>query len=165
MRRFAILVAFLAATIPPAMAADPGNRAPSDKQLPKNDAASLEKAILDSPGPVGCWTNNTGDRIYDCEAREKGITAFKKLYESDKDRAIAAIEKRFAEIPSPKGGYFPILAAVQVKDKKFLPSLKKLATEQKENALGTFASEAIRLIETGKCSKVPPPPNLRELCM
>lgn len=162
-----VLVALAASLVlaASALAADPGTRVPSDKGLPKNDPVSLEKAILDSPGPVGCWTNNTGDRIYDCEAREKGLSAFRKLYETDKKRAIAAIDKRFAEIPSPKGGYFPILAAVQVKDKAFLPALKKLASEQKENALGLYASEAIRLIETGKCSKVPPPPNLRELCM
>ena len=49
---------------------------PTDKQLPKNDPASLEKAIVDSPGPVGCWTNKTAERINDCEAREKGLSAF-----------------------------------------------------------------------------------------
>ena len=129
------------------------------------DTASLEKQIIDAPGPVGCYTNNTGERLNDCETREKGITAFKKLYESDKKKAIAAIQRRFDEIPSPKGGYFPILAAVTVKDKAFLPPLKKLAVDQKENQLGVFATEAIRLIETGKCSQVPPSPALRELCM
>lgn len=129
------------------------------------DASSLEKQIIDAPGPVGCYTNNTGERLIDCETRERGLTAFKKLYESDKKKAIAAIQRRFDEIPSPKGGYFPILAAVTVKDKAFLPALKKLAADQKENQLGVYATEAMRLIETGKCSQVPPPPALRELCM
>lgn len=129
------------------------------------DATSLEKQIIDAPGPVGCYTNNSGEPLKDCETRERGLAAFKKLYESDKKKAIAAVQRRFDEIPSPKGGYFPILAAVSVKDKAFLPALKKLAAEQKENQLGIFATEAARLIETGKCSQVPPPPALRELCM
>jgi hypothetical protein len=108
----------------------------------------------------------SGDRLLDCEAREKGIAAFKKLYEADKKRAIAALQRRFDEIPSPKGGYFPILAAVKVKDKAFIPMLKKLAEAQKENVMGTtWAPEAISGIETGKCTRTPPvPSNLREIC-
>lgn len=138
---------------------------PAQKKGPRPDAAALEKAILDAPGPVGCWTNNTGDVIKDCEQREKGLSALKTLYAADRTRALAAIQKRFDEIPSPKGGYFPILAAVQVKDKALLVPLKKLAKEQKDNALGTYANEAIRILETGKCSQTPPPARLRELCM
>lgn len=132
----------------------------------KVDPAVLEKAVVDAPGPVGCWTNNSGDRLLDCESREKGLNAFKKLYELDRRRAIAAIQKRFEEIPSPKGGYFPILAAVTVKDKAFVPMLQKLAEEQKENVMAEWAKEAISVIETGKCTKAPPvSTRLREICM
>lgn len=130
------------------------------------DLAVLEKAVIDAPGPVGCWTNNSGDRLLDCETREKGLNAFKKLYGADKKRAIAAIQKRFDEIPSPKGGYFPILAAVTVKDKAFVPMLEKLAKDQRENVMNIWATEAISVIETGKCTRTPPvPANLREICM
>lgn len=130
------------------------------------DPAVLEKAVIDAPGPVGCSYNVSGDRLLDCEAREKGLNAFKRLYETDKKRAIAALQRRFDEIPSPKGGYFPILAAVKVKDKAFVPMLKKLAEAQKENVMGTtWAPEAISVIETGKCTRTPPvPSNLREIC-
>src|SRR5206468_12513158 len=123
----------------------------------KAEPATLEKTIADAPGPVNCYTNTTGDRLTACEQREKGISAFKKLYEIDKARAVASLKKRFDEIPSPKGGYFPILASVQVKDAAFVPMLKKVATAQKENDLGLFAGEAAKVIETGKCSKLPPP--------
>lgn len=130
------------------------------------DVAVLEKSVLDAPGPVGCWTNNSGDRLIDCETREKGLSAFKKLYAADQKRAIAALQKRFDEIPSPKGGYFPILAAAQVKDKAFVPMLKKLAESQKENVMNVWAKEAISVIETGKCTRTPPVPmNLREICL
>lgn len=130
------------------------------------DVAILEKAVVDAPGPVGCWMNNSGDRLIDCETREKGLIAFKKLYEADKAKAIAALQKRFDEIPSPKGGYFPILAAAQVKDKAFIPMLKKLAEAQKENVMNIWATEAISVIETGKCTRTPPvPTNLREICL
>ena len=128
------------------------------------DAGALEKTVADAPGPVNCYQNTTGDRLTACENREKGLAAFKKLYEIDKTRAIAALQKRFDEIPSSKGGYFPILAAAQVKDKAFLPGLKKVATSQKGNDLSTFATEAARVIETGKCSQIPPPRKLAEIC-
>src|SRR2546428_90036 len=126
----------------------------------KTEADSLEKAVADAMGPVGCYSNPVQDRIADCESREKGLSAFEKLYGLDKARAIKALQKRFDEIPSPKGGSFPILAAAKVKDKAFLPALKKLAESQKENDLGTFASEAARVIETGKCSQIPAPKKL-----
>lgn len=130
------------------------------------DVAVLEKSVLDAPGPVGCWTNNSGDRLIDCESREKGLSSFKKLYAVDPKKATAALQKRFDEIPSPKGGYFPILAAVQVKDKAFVPMLKKLAEAQKENVMNVWATEAISVIETGKCTRTPPVPmNLREICL
>jgi hypothetical protein len=157
--RFAILSAFVFLPLRPLLAAD----APAAGAA-KSDADSLEKAVVDAPGPVGCYTNPAGDRLTDCEAREKGLSAFQKLYDTDKARAIKVLQKRFDEIPSPKGGYFPILAAVKVKDKAFVPALKKLADSQKENDLGTFATEAARLIETGKCSQVPPPRKLAEIC-
>lgn len=132
----------------------------------KEDPAALEKLVSDAPGPVGCWVNPSGDVLTDCESREKGLSAFKALYELDKKRAAAALQKRFDEIPSPKGGYFPILAAAQVKDKEFVPMLRKLAAAQKENVLGLWANEAIAVIETGRCTKSPPVPvNMRELCM
>lgn len=132
----------------------------------KEDPAQLEKAVSDAPGPVGCWVNNSGDVLEDCETREKGLDAFKRLYAVDKKRAAAALQKRFDEIPSPKGGYFPILAAAQVKDKDFIPMLRKLAAAQKENIMAVWANEAISVIETGKCTRTPPVPrNLRELCM
>ena len=132
----------------------------------EEDPAQLEKLVSDAPGPVGCWVNNSGDVLKDCETREKGLSAFKRLYELDKKRAAAALQKRFDEIPSPKGGYFPILAAAQVKDKAYVPMLEKLAASQKENVLGLWANEAIAVIQTGKCTKKPPVPvNMRELCM
>jgi len=143
--------------------------AQTDKSTEKTETpevAVLEKTVVDAPGPVGCWMNNSGDRLIDCETREKGLIAFKKLYETDKTKAVAALQKRFDEIPSPKGGYFPILAAVQVKDKAFVPMLKKLADAQKENVMNVWATEAISVIETGKCTKKPPvPTNLREICL
>ena len=158
MRRMA-LVAMMAAFSASAWAA-----APADTGSDKVDPAALEKTIADAPGPTNCYQNTTGDRLIACENREKGISAFKKLYEIDKARALVAIKKRFDEIPSPKGGYFPILASVQVKDASLVPMLKKVATAQKENDLGLFASEAARVIETGKCSKLPPPKKLQEIC-
>lgn len=131
-----------------------------------SDPAVLEKAVIDAPGPVGCYYNVSGDRLLDCEAREKGLNAFKALYKADPKRAIAALQRRFDEIPSPKGGYFPILVAAKVKDKAFIPMLKKLAESQKENVMGNaWAPEAISVIETGKCTRTPPvPSNLREIC-
>lgn len=131
-----------------------------------SDPAVLEKAVIDAPGPVGCYYNVSGDRLLDCEAREKGLNAFKALYKADPKRAIAALQRRFDEIPSPKGGYFPILVAAKVKDKAFVPMLKKLTETQKENVMGNaWAPEAISVIETGKCTRTPPvPSNLREIC-
>lgn len=164
-RKLRTLAAWGAAIVTCAAVSAAQAQAPVQKKGARPDLASLEKAILDAPGPVGCWTNNTGDVIKDCEQREKGLTALKNLYAADRKRALGALQKRFDEIPSPKGGYFPILAAVQVKDKALLVPLKKLAKEQKDNALGTYASEAIRILETGKCSQTPPPARLRELCM
>ena len=143
-------------------------QAPKDAAAPveKEDPAALEKLVADAPGPTNCWFNTSGDRLLDCETREKGLTAFKKLYELDKKRATAALQKRFDEIPSTKGGYFPILAAAQVKDKAFVPMLKKLAAGQKESPLAVWAKEAASVIETGKCTRTPPlPQNLREICM
>ena len=138
---------------------------PSPSPTPTPDLAALEKAVEDAPGTIGCYVNPSGERLEKCEKREAGIDAFKKLYEIDHDRAVAALSRRFDEIPSPKGGYFPILAAAQVKDKAFLPMLSKVAESQKDNDLGLYATEAAKLIETGKCSQVPPPPKLKELCM
>ncbi|HVO29776.1 MAG TPA: hypothetical protein VMV18_03535, partial [bacterium] len=143
-----------------ALAAQP----PAAANVEKPDLAALEKLVADAPGPISCYQNTSGERLEKCENREKGLTAFKKLYEADKTRAIAALKRRFDEIPSPKGGYFPILAAAQVKDKEFVPMLKKVATSQKDNDLGLYATEAMRVIETGKCSKSPVPNKLREIC-
>ena len=154
----AALAVFLAV---PVLAAQPPATAPTADSV---DLGSLEKVVADAPGPVSCYTNTSAERLTRCEDREKGLTAFKKLYEVDKSRAIAALKKRFEEIPSAKGGYFPILAAVQVKDREFVPMLKKVAVSQKENDLGLYATEAARVIETGKCSKVPPPKKLAEIC-
>ena len=158
-RRMA-LAAVVAVFSASAFAAQP----PADTGTDKVDPAALEKTIADAPGPVNCYANTTGDRLTSCEQREKGISAFKKLYELDKTRAVAALKKRFDEIPSPKGGYFPILASVQVKDAAFVPMLKKVATSQTEHDLGLFAGEAAKVIEPGKCSKLPPPNKLREIC-
>ena len=151
----ALLASFCASALAAQPPAEPGDKA---------DPAALEKIVADAPGPTNCYTNTSGDRLTACELREKGLSAFKKLYEVDKSRAIAALKKRFDEIPSPKGGYFPILASVQVKDAAFVPLLKKVAVAQKENDLGLFAAEAAKVIETGKCSKLPPPTKLREIC-
>lgn len=156
----AILMVFGAMSLATAQTPPKGEKAETP------DVAVLEKSVIDAPGPVGCWTNNSGDRLIDCESREKGLSAFKKLYAADQKKAVAALQKRFDEIPSPKGGYFPILAAVQVKDKAFVPMLKKLAETQKENVMNVWATEAISVIETGKCSRTPPVPmNLREICL
>jgi len=160
MIRWTAVGVVMAAFCANALAAQP----PADVGQDKSDPAALEKTIADAPGPVNCYSNTTGDRLTACEQREKGLSAFKKLYEIDKARAVAALKKRFDEIPSPKGGYFPILAAVQVKDASFVPMLKKVAGAQKENDLGLFAAEAAKVIETGKCSKIPPPNKLREIC-
>lgn len=130
----------------------------------RQEIASLEKAVADAPGPVSCYQNTSSARLTSCENREKGLAAFKRLYALDKGKAIDALNKRLEEIPSPKGGYFPILAAAQVKDKAFVPALKKVAQSQKENDLGLYANEAIRVIETGKCSKTPAPKKLQEIC-
>jgi hypothetical protein len=159
---FVAAIAILSLSAASALAQQPAKPAAAPAKV---DIAALEKAVSDAPGPVGCWANNTGEPITMCEDREKGLSAFKKLYEADKAKAIAAIQKRIDEIPSPKGGYFPILAAVTTKDKAFVPMLKKLAEKQKENSLGTWATEAIAVIETGKCTQTPPPTKLREICM
>ena len=43
---------------------------------------------------------------------------------------------------------------------------KKLADAQRENVMNLWATEAISVIETGKCTRTPPvPANLREICM
>ncbi len=161
MRAFAVALTIVAASAGVEARAQSGGSVAK----PPEDAATLEKAISDAPGPIGCWVNPSGDRLLDCEARERGIAAFKDLYARDKRRAIAAIQRRFDEIPSPKGGYFPILAAVQVKDKAFVPMLKKLAERQKENDLAVWALEAVRVIEGVPCSQVPAPKKLKEICM
>lgn len=160
--RFLSVLAILSLTAGHALAQQPVKAGAAPGRV---DVAALEKAVADAPGPVGCWTNNTGEPIAMCEDREKGLEAFKKLYATDKAKAVAAIQKRIDEIPSPKGGYFPILAAATTKDKAFVPMLKKLADKQKENALGTWATAAIAVIETGKCTQSPPPAKLREICM
>jgi hypothetical protein len=128
------------------------------------DPASLEKRIAEAPGKVGCESSASAVPDPACRERQEGLDAFRDLYALDKARAIAALQKRFDEIPSPRGGYFPILAAARVKDRAFLPPLRKVAESQRENDLGTFASEAARLIETGRCSEAPPSPRLREIC-
>lgn len=126
--------------------------------------AKLELIILEAPGPVGCYTDVRPMRLTDCEEREAAVDAFKKLNKIDEKRATAVVVKRFEEIPSPKGGYLPILLSVVSGDKGYIPYLKKVYDANPKSELGQMAKVAAIRINTGKCSKQTPR-RFAELCM
>lgn len=132
---------------------------------PKKEApAKLEVMILEAPGPIGCYTDVRPIRLVDCEEREAAVAAFKKLVKTDKKRAYAAVEKRFAEIPSAKGGYLPILLSVVSGDKHFVAHLQALQQKQPKSELAKMAAIAEQRLTTGACAE-DTPKHYAELCM
>jgi len=130
-------------------------------RAPEADVAAWRNRSPDAPATGELLSNTTGDPTDACEDREK-VSAFKKL--SRPTRPAPSPPFRTLRRNSHPRRIFSDPRASQSKEKAFVPALKKLASSHKGDEMSTWASEAINVIENGKCSKTRAQNGLVDIC-